>query len=256
MICVANCGTLYAIMTDAYREDLAYIHDVGFGHLAENAAQVLLNALRQSDTGQGTVIDLGCGSGLLARELAAADYGVLGIDISKALLDIAKERVPSAPFLQASILKAELPSCVAVVATGECFNYLFDEDNTEQALYALLRRIHEALDPGGLLLFDIAEPGRVPGSGLQQAHTQGEDWAVLMTAEEDRTNGLLTRRITTFRKVGELYRRDQEIHQLRLITRAKVLEQLSLLGFKVAILDSYGERRFPPGLTGFLAHKI
>jgi hypothetical protein len=39
-----------------------------------------------------------------------------------------------------------------------------------------------------------------------------------MTAEEDRTNGLLTRRITTFRKVGELYRRDQDIHQLRLIT--------------------------------------
>jgi hypothetical protein len=33
-------------MTDAYREDLAYIHDVGFGHLAKNAAPVLLEALR------------------------------------------------------------------------------------------------------------------------------------------------------------------------------------------------------------------
>jgi SAM-dependent methyltransferase len=181
---------------------------------------------------------------------------VLGIDISEALLDIAKERVPTARFCQESILQAELPPCVAVAAMGECFNYLFDEDNTDQALYALLRRIHEALDPGGLLLFDVAEPGRVPDSGLQQAHTQGEDWAVLMTAEEDRTNELLTRRITTFRKVGELYRRDEEIHHLRLITRAKVLEHLNLLGFEVDILDSYGELRFPPGLTGFLAHKI
>lgn len=243
-------------MTDAYREDLAYIHDVGFGHLAKNAAQVLLNALRPSPIGRGTVIDLGCGSGLLARELAAAGYGVLGIDISEALLDIAKERVPTAHFRQESILKAELPPCVAVAAIGECFNYLFDEDNTEQALYALLRSIHEALDPGGLLLFDVAEPGRIPDSGSHQAHTQGEDWAVLMTAEEDRTNGLLTRRITTFRKVGELYRRDQEIHQLRLITRTKVLEHLGVLGFEVRILDSYGQLRFPPGLTGFLARKI
>lgn len=33
-------------MTDAYREDLAYIHDVGFGHLAKNAAPILLEALR------------------------------------------------------------------------------------------------------------------------------------------------------------------------------------------------------------------
>ena len=47
-------------MTDAYREDLAYIHDVGFGHLAKNAAQVLLDALRQSAIDRGTVIDLGC----------------------------------------------------------------------------------------------------------------------------------------------------------------------------------------------------
>jgi SAM-dependent methyltransferase len=244
-------------MSDAYREDLAHIHDVGFGHLANNAAQVLLHALRHGGIHQGTAIDLGCGTGLLARELAAAGYGVLGIDISEAMLDIAKERVPTAHFRQESFLKAELPQCVAVAAIGECFNYLFDEDNTEeQALYALLRHIHEALDPGGLLLFDVAEPGRVPVSGSQQAHTQGEDWAVLMTAEEDLTKGLLTRRITTFRKVGELYRRDQEIHQLRLIRRTKVLEYLSVLGFEVSILDSYGELRLPPGLTGFLARKI
>jgi len=243
-------------MTDAYREDLAYIHDVAFGHLAKNAAQVLLDALPQSGRHKGQVIDLCCGSGLLAKELTAAGYEVLGIDISEALLGMARERVPSARFRQESIWKTELPPCVAVAAIGECFNYLFDEYNTEQALYELLRRIHEALDPGGLLLFDVAEPGRVPGSGLQHAHTEGEDWAVLMTAEEGRTNRLLTRRITTFRKVGELYQRDQEIHRLRLVTRSELLEHLDGLGFKVHVLDSYGQLQFPPGHTGFVAHKI
>jgi SAM-dependent methyltransferase len=242
-------------MTDAYREDLAYIHDVGFGHLAKNAAPVLLEALRQSGTDHGLVIDLGCGSGLLAKELSAGGYDVLGIDVSGAMLDIARKRVPTARFRQESILKTQLPPCVAVAAIGECFNYLFDEDNTEQGLYELFGRIHRALHPGGLLLFDAAEPGRVPGPGAQLAHTEGEDWAVLMSAEEDRTNGLLTRRITTFRKVGELYRRDQENHRLRLVLRSELLEQLGRLGFEVDVLDGYGQLRFSPRHAGFLAHK-
>ena len=243
-------------MTDAYRQDLAYIHDVGFGHLAKNATQVLLDALRRSGIVKGQVIDLCCGSGLLARELTAAGYEVLGIDISEALLDMARERLPSTHFRKESILGSELPSCVAVAAIGECFNYLFDEDNTEQALYKLLSRIHKALGLAGLLLFDVAEPGRVPGSGLQQAHTEGEDWAVLMSTEEDRKNRLLIRSITTFRKDGELYRRDQEIHRLRLVTRSELLKQLSGLGFKVYILDRYGQLQFSPGHTGFLANKV
>ena len=244
-------------MSDAYREDLAYIHHLGFGHLANNAAEVLLNALRNSGIDKGTVVDLCCGSGILAGKLTADGYEVLGIDISEALLDIAKEYAPSAHFRQESIWKSELPPCVAVAAIGECFNYLFDDvGNTDQALYELLQRIHKALDPGGLLLFDVAEPGRVPdSSGLQRAHTEGEDWAVLMSAQEDRTNRLLTRRITTFRKDGELYRREQEIHRLRLVIRSELLEQLDALGFEVDILESYGHLQFPQGYTGFLAHK-
>jgi SAM-dependent methyltransferase len=244
-------------MTDAYRKDLAYIHDVGFGDLAKNAASVLLDALRRSGIDKGLVVDLCCGSGLLTKELWAAGYRVLGIDISDALLDIAKARVPRAHFCQESILKAEIPPCVAVAAVGECFNYLFDEDNTEQGLRTLLQRIRGSLDASGLLIFDLAEPGRVLGSGgLQRAHTEAEDWVVLMSAEEDRANRELTRRITTFHKVGELYRRDQEIHRLRLVPRSEILEQLDDLGFEVQVLDSYGQLQFSSGHTGFLARKI
>jgi len=242
-------------MADAYRKDLAYIHVVGFGDLAKNAALVLRAALQQSGIDNGLVVDLCCGTGLLAQELTTAGYEALGIDISGAMLDIARERVPSARFRQESILKAELPLCVAVAAIGECFNYLFDENNAEPELYKLLRLIHEVLEPGGLLVFDVAEPGRVPGSGRQRTHTVGEDWAVLVTAEENQTNRLLTRQITTFRKVGELYRREQEIHQLRLLARSVLLDQLHGLGFEVQIVDGYGQLRFPPGYAGFLARK-
>ena len=253
----SECGNLKATMYDAYREDLAYIHDIGFGDLAKNAAPVLLDALRRSGIDRGLVVDLCCGSGLLTQDLSAAGYRVVGIDISQALLDIARARVPSAHFCQESILKAQIPPCVAVAAIGECFNYLFDEDNTQHGLRTLLRRIHGALDESGVLIFDLAEPGRVPpSSGVQRAHTEAEDWAVLMTAKEDRRNRVLTRRITTFRKVGELYRRDQETHRLRLVPRAEILKELGDLGFEVQVLDSYGQLQFPSGHTGFLARKI
>jgi SAM-dependent methyltransferase len=157
-------------MTDAYREDLTFIHDVGFGHLAKNAAPVLLEALRQIGTDHGLVVNLGCGIGLLAKELSADSYQVLGIAISGTMPGIARKRVPSACFRQDSILEAHLLPCASVLAVGECFNHLFDEDNNEQGLCELFGRIHRVLDAGGIFLFDEAEPGRVSGSGPQLAH--------------------------------------------------------------------------------------
>jgi SAM-dependent methyltransferase len=242
-------------MAQNYGDDLAYIHDAGFGDLARNAAPFLEDALHRRGIHNGLVIDLGCGSGLLARGLSESGFDVLGIDISAAMIAMARVRVPDGRFLMGSLVRAELPSCVAVAAVGEGFNYLFDRANTKQGLSRLLRRIYKALGPKGLLIFDVAEPGRVPGRGPRRAYAQGEDWAVLVTAEEDRRRGLLTRRITSFRRVGELYRRDQETHRLRLLRRSEVASELRGLGFQVRVLRGYGPSRFVPGHVGFLASK-
>jgi SAM-dependent methyltransferase len=205
--------------------------------------------------GRGLVVDLGCGSGILAEQMAAAGYDVLGIDISAAMLALARERVPAGLFRRESLLKAELPACVAVAAVGEGFNYLFDDGNTERSLSRLLRRGFDALEPGGALIFDITEPGRVPGPGPYRNFTEGADWAVLVTAAEDPECRLLTRRITSFRQVGELYRRDHEVHRQRLIPRAEMLAQLRCIGFRVRVLRGYGPLAFRRGHVGFLARK-
>src|SRR5258708_4804946 len=171
-------------MTDGYKDDLAYIHDVGFGHLATNAAPVILTRLRERGQHQGLVLDLGCGSGILASALASAGYDVLGIDLSASLLALARQRAPTAQFRLGSLWTADLPPCIAVTAIGECFNYLFDRDDTPGGLERVFRRIHTALAPEGFLLFDVAGPCRVPPPGVLRSHTEGPDWAVLLTAEE------------------------------------------------------------------------
>src|SRR5438067_2140515 len=167
-------------MTDDYRDDLAYIHDVGFGGVARNAASVLLEALVHRRILHGRVVDLGCGSGILAHEMTTAGYDVLGIDLSAAMIQLARKRVPSGQFRQESLLTAKLPPCVAVTAVGEALNYLSDRRNTDQALARLFRRIHQALRPGGLFLCDVAEPGRARGLGGQRRFMEGTDWAVLV----------------------------------------------------------------------------
>jgi SAM-dependent methyltransferase len=238
-----------------YREDLAYIHDAGFGQMAEAAGPVLIDALRRSGHESGLVVDLGCGSGILSRALVDADYEVRGIDISPAMVSIARERVPGARFEVGSILSAGWDECVGVAAVGECLNYLFDPGHTMPAIDGLLRRIHEALVPGGILLLDVAEPGRVPGGGPRRSFMEGADWAVLAESAEDADDHIRTRRITTFRRVGELFRRDRETHRQRLIPRGEVKESLRAIGFRVRILGGYGSLRFPTGLVGFLARK-
>jgi len=112
---------------EPYREDLAFVHDSGFTGLAEAAAVALLDELGRDGVTRGLVVDLGCGSGVLAQRVAAAGFDVLGIDLSPAQLALARRRVPAGVFRVGSLLFAELPPCVAVAAVGEGFNYLFDE---------------------------------------------------------------------------------------------------------------------------------
>jgi SAM-dependent methyltransferase len=241
-------------MEDAYREDLAYIHDAGFGGYACGAAALLLEELPRRGFDRGLVIDLGCGSGILSEALSARGFDLLGIDISAAFIALARKRVPGGVFRVESLLTARLPRCVAVAAVGECVNYLFDERHSFEKVHQLLCHAFEALTPGGLLVFDVAEPGRVPG-GASRTWTEGEDWAVLVTTEEDRQQGLVTRHITSFRRVGELYRRDHEVHRLRLLPRAQVVSWLRGIGFEAQLLGAYGPVRFPPGMVGFLARR-
>jgi SAM-dependent methyltransferase len=200
------------------------------------------------------VIDLGCGSGILSEPLAAHGFDVLGIDLSAPLIALARERVPDGRFRVESLLTAQLPRCVAVAAVGECVNYLFDERHSLEGVRQVLGRAFDALTPGGLLVFDVAEPGRVPG-GASKTGTEGEDWAVIVTVEEDRQQGLVTRHITSFRKVRALYRRDHEVHRLRLLSRAQVESWLREIGFEAQPLSAYGPVQLPPGVVAFLARK-
>jgi SAM-dependent methyltransferase len=235
-----------------YKQDLAYIHDVGFSDFALKSALGIIEILQNHNIDKGLIVDLGCGSGLSAQEFVKANYRVLGIDISRSMIEIARNRVPTAQFRVESLFKAKIPSCNAVTSVGECLNYLFDEENKDLTLGDLFNRIYQALIPGGIFIFDLLQP---VATKITQGFREGEDWLVLFEKQEDREQKKLIRRIITLRKTGNYYRRDEEIHHVRLYELWEIVEKLNQVGFQVQTMDRYGRFHLAPGHTVFVARK-
>jgi len=238
-----------------YEEDLAFIHAVGHSNFALNAAAAILEALSDSGINEGLVVDLGCGNGIWASKLIAAGYDVLGIDISEAMIELARQQSPQSEFRIDSIFKAKIPSCRAVTPLGECLNYLFDSRNTAAAQTKLFRRIYRALKPGGLFVFDVAEPGQVPPGTVSKGFSEGDQWFVAVEKEEDRKRAVLTRRIISFRRIDDTYRRAEEVHQQRLYRAGEVAQRLREAGFQVRMKRNYGAYALQPKHAAFFARK-
>src|SRR5947209_12998942 len=106
-----------------YGDDLAYIHDAGFGDYILQAAPGLLRILQRSGVKSGLVVDLGCGSGRWARVLNDRGYDVLGVDASRDFLRMARVNAPLSRFVPADLWSFQVPACDAVTAIGEVSNY-------------------------------------------------------------------------------------------------------------------------------------
>jgi SAM-dependent methyltransferase len=238
-----------------YGEDVAYIHDVGHADFALGSAPGILEILDHNGIRDGLIVDLGCGSGVWARRLVDAGYDVLGIDISEAMIELSRKKVPEADFLVGSLFEVEIPPCAAVTAVSEVLNYLFDAENEDLGLDRLFGRVHDALAAGGVFVFDVLGPGQVPTGTAARGFGVGEDWAVLSEREEDAGRGTMERRIVSFRKVGEHYRRDEEVHRVRLYDPSELSAQLERAGFFVRTMRSYGDFSLSEGHAAFVARK-
>jgi SAM-dependent methyltransferase len=235
-----------------YGKDLAYVHDAGYIDWAQQATPFIAELLAQRGIENGRVVELGCGSGITAAGLTAAGHRVLGIDASRAMIEMARVRAPAATFRVGSWVDTQFPQCDAVVAIGEVLGYTSAARGTKAELVSLFGRARTALSDRGLLVFDLATPGRVPG-GEESAFATGQDWACLYTASESGPH--LQRRITTFRRIdgGATYRRTEEVHRLRLWHAREIDKMLRDARFRVQIRRGYGGGALASGHRVFIA---
>ncbi|HEX5158953.1 MAG TPA: class I SAM-dependent methyltransferase [Ktedonobacterales bacterium] len=187
------------------------------------------------------ILDLGCGTGLLTRELAAVEGRVVtGVDPAPAMLAVAR-RQPGAErvdWIEGDASALGTPESDLVVMTGNVAQVFLDDAEWSATLHA----IYVALRPGGYLAFE----SRNPDAHAWEQWTHGatyeridspfgpmERWLELVRVGKDRVR---FEGHNIFTATGEVVVVGSE---LRFRSQAELTDSLSSVGFTVE--DVYGD---------------
>lgn len=231
-----------------YLPDLAWIHHAGYSqHVARvfPGIAALLGPARCSQ--DALVVDVGCGSGLLAAKLVDAGYRVHGVDASPAMIELARTHAPRATF-EVRALPAgagALPPAGAIVSTGHVLAYLESREAIAQALGELT----DALVPGGVMAIDLMTEAYAAAHDAGEVHARvDDDWAIV-TRFSRPAPFRYDRSITTFRRDGTCWRRSDETHHNVTFEATEAVEILRERGAEARVQPSFGDETLPPGLV-------
>lgn len=96
-----------------------------------------------------TVLDLGCGSGLLTKRLADEGFSVIGMDASQSQLNLAKQEYPDISFVIGDATDFTLESQVDAVFSNAVFHWINRENQPK-----MLSCVYRALKDGGQFVFE------------------------------------------------------------------------------------------------------
>lgn len=146
-----------------------------------------------------TLLDLGCGRGELIEKLEKFDIECEGIDLSELMVQKAKERGMKAE--HKSICEVD-KKYDAIVAVFDVLNFVASDE-----LENFMACVHNALNDGGIFLFDINTLHGFSNvaEGTMSAEEEGMFLSVDATFEDNRLNT----QFTLFEKEGELYKKEQ-----------------------------------------------
>ena len=236
-----------------YQTDLAWVHHAGYSHHVEQTCAGIVQLLRGGGLSAGaSVLDIGCGSGLLARELLATGFAVRGVDASPAMIALAREYAPGADFEVVRLpiglvtgIDGALPAADAVVSTGHVLNYLDTQADISQALVELAR----AVRPAGVLAIDLMTERFREKRAIDAVHAKVEDDWVIVTRFAQPEPRRFDRMITVLRRVGDSWRRTDEYHRNRTFDADDALNLLRDNGIDAQCRAAFGEETLPEGMV-------
>jgi len=191
------------------------------------------------------VLDLGCGTGGLTRELFARGYDMIGIDISAEMLAIARQRDGASLYLQQDMRQFELYGTVdAIVCTCDGFNYLADAAELAQTL-ALCKNY---LNPGGILIFDINTEYKFEHILADNTFAAASDNAAYIWENfYDAAAKINEYAVTCFVEESGVYRRFEEVHFQKAHSHEEIKQAITAAGLTLAAV--YGNMTTKPPIA-------
>jgi SAM-dependent methyltransferase len=186
--------------------------------------------------GVRSVLDLCCGTGLLAEQLIARGYHLVGVDASAAMLAVARERLgPDVPLHRVTLPDLDVQGVFdAAACTFDGLNYL-DPDELRRTLAAVARRLR----PGGWLVFDLHTDAMLDftvANPVVAGESDGSSFAISSTVDA------VTRICDTTIELARPRDGDGfcETHRQHFHADAEVLASLEAAGFAAtAVNDEY-----------------
>jgi SAM-dependent methyltransferase len=236
-----------------YKTDLAWVHHAGYSQHVDRACAGIVRLLRDSGLSAGArVLDIGCGSGLLARKLLDAGFAVHGVDASPAMIELARDYARGADFdvirLPTGMVAGTdgaLPEADAVVSTGHVLNYLDTRADVAQALGELAC----AVRPGGVMAIDLMTERYCERLANDAVHAKVEDDWVIVTRFSQPEPCRFDRVITIFRRAGDRWRRSDEYHRNLTFDADDALNVLRDNGIDARCRAAFGDEKLPEGLV-------
>ena len=200
---------------------------------------------RQFGASPHSVLDLATGTGQVALILARRGYQVTGVDISEAMLEVAREKSRKAgleiAWLRQDAAALDLParSFDAVVCLYDSLNYLTEP----QQLAACFSGVRRCLRPQGIFIFDLNTRARTRGRTLHPVRHLAPQLRYRWKSKYNRKTGLARVDMQFWVPGGERF---DETHYQRAYPMDEVLAMLE--GARFSIRGAYeAYTLLPPG---------
>ncbi len=183
-----------------------------------------------------SVLEIGCGSGILASHFEATDYQYTGMDLSKNMLKIAKEVAPKAEFILGDMRKMDLEQRYdSVIIPGRSIAYLITNADVQEAL----KSIHRTLKKEGIFVFDCFNAEKIISLKkkrfVHEAEYKGTKYKRVSVKTPHLKNGWTENWDATYyiREKDKKAKIVQDKSILRSFTKDEVRLFLTLFGFRI-----------------------